>query len=415
MGVYDKNAGISGRKPIFWVQYAITEEMRVRFGLKKRDVRERSGPVRKAADALLAQRRRQVKEGTWRPRKFGGSADSITVEDYVTKSWIPFRERSKVKSAHDEKQRLRDHVLPVIGHKFLREVTRKDMVQLVNHFMDTPSAKTQELPAPRTVHRVYEDVRTMYAHAVEVDEIVPATPCTLKVRRGELPPKEDKDPRWRASALFERIEVETLLSDEEIPFQRRMIYALMFLTGSRIGEVAGVLWRDYTPGMKPLGRILVATQYGGERTKTRAVRTVPVHPVLASMLAAWKLQGFPELFGGPPRPDDFIVPRMSSIKGVASRELHQYSSKVWEDLQRHLEKHGFRRRRTHDARRTLITLAQSDGADERWLNWITHGPSKGNMMHAYTSPPWEKLCEQISCLRIELRKPEGASVTRIGS
>ena len=40
-------------------------------------------------------------------------------------------------------------------------------------------------------------------------------PCQLK--RGELPKKADKDPTWRAGAVFTRGEVELLISSPDLP------------------------------------------------------------------------------------------------------------------------------------------------------------------------------------------------------
>jgi hypothetical protein len=55
---------------------------------------------------------------------------------------------------------------------------------------------------------------------------------------GELPPKEDKDPLWRAGAVFTQAEVEQLIGDERVPEDRRVPYAVLFQlrgVGSRFG------------------------------------------------------------------------------------------------------------------------------------------------------------------------------------
>jgi integrase len=398
MGVYDRNKGIAGAKKNLWILYTITEEQRARHGLKTRSVRESAGDNQRAANALLAQRRREVRDDSWRPISQGG-ASGTTLAQYVEK-WIAMREASGVRSIRNESQRLRQHVVPVLGDKRLTDVRRQDVRALVAAFQSTPSKATGKPPAPRMVHRVYEDLRTMLAHAAEVDEIIPASPCTLKVVRGELPKKRDADPRWRANAVFTRDEVEQLLSDSRIELPRRATYALMFLTGSRIGEVVGVHWKDYDPASQPLGRLVFATQHGGDELKTEVPREVPVHPVLASVLATWKLEGFELYLGRKPKPDDYIVPRLRT-KGP-NPIAFQGAKTVWRHLQEDLALLGHRPRRLHDSRRTLITLARADGARPDLLHFITHGPS-ASMMDLYSSPPWATLCEQISCLRISLR------------
>lgn len=406
MSVYDRNKGVPGAKKNLWIRYTITEEQRIRHGLSSRTARESAGDNLRSASALLAQRKREIRDDTWRPTSQGGSAHGVTLAAYVEK-WIALRTASGVRSLRNESQRLRQHIVPVLGDKRLTEIRRQDVRDLVAAFQSTPSKATGKLPAPRMVHRIYEDLRTLYAYAVEVDEIVPVSPCTLKVKRGELPKKKDADPRWRAGAVFTREEVERLLSDREVELPHRVNYALMFLTGSRVGEVVALKWSDYDPAAEPLGRIVFATQHGGEETKTETPREVPVHPVLASVLATWKLEGFALYVGRRPRPDDYIVPRIRT-KGP-DKIPYQAAKTVWRHLQEDLARLGFRRRRVHDSRRTLITLARVDGARPDLLHWITHGSSAG-MIDLYSTPPWPTLCEQIACLRIALRDQEVAPI-----
>ena len=409
MGVFDRNKGIPNAKPNWWVSYTVTDELRIKHGLEKRYVREPGGTSQRIANAVLAQRKREVKDGTWRPDAPGSG---ITVAAYV-EEWIEKRKRDGVRSVRNEAQRLRQHVVPVIGHRRLAEIRRKDIAELLHSFRTTISKKTGLLPAPRMVHRVYEDIRTMYAHAVEVDEIVPASPCSLRVKRGELPAKRDRDKRWRKLAVYSRGEIQDLICDERVPWNRRVTYALLFLTGSRIGEIVARRWVDYVPDMAPLGQINVLDQHGGEDTKTGTTREVPVHPVLAAVLAKWRLEGFPLFFKRRARDDDYIVPRLRTRGGKPATVHYQDSRRVWVDLQADLTMLGHRRRRVHDMRRTLASLAIGDGADKYLLKWITHGRQKEDVFDEYVEPPWPALCEQISCLRIELRRPGGAEVVPI--
>ena len=71
---------------------------------------------------------------------------------------------------------------------------------------------------------------------------------------------------------------------------------------TRFGEVSALLWRDYDPTMKPLGRLQATASFDSKRkrlksTKTGVSRQIPVHPLLAKLLAEWKLGGF-ERAGG---------------------------------------------------------------------------------------------------------------------
>lgn len=397
MGVYDRNKGVAGTKPNWWISFTITEDQRAQHRLNSRTVRESGGDNQRAARALLALRRREVALDTWAPKSEGVR----TLNDYAA-AWLVSRELAGVKSLRNERQRLRDYVLPVLGDKPLDAIRRSDVRDLIADFSRSTLETTGKPPAPRMVHRVYEDLRTMLAQAVEVDEILQASPCTLRVRRGELPKKKDSDPRWRSGAIFDRDEVEGLIGDERIPLPRRVTYALLFLTGARVGEVVGLRWKDYEPKMRPLGRLVVATQKDDERTKTGDTREVPVHPVLASMLDGWRATGFELWTCRKPDREDFLVPRLRTTGRKDATRMHQTPRRIWLNLQGDLALLGFRRRRTHDSRRTLVSLAQADGARKDILHWITHGPESGSIMDLYSTLPWATFCEQIACLRIEL-------------
>lgn len=417
MAVYDRNKGKPGAKPNLWIRYTITEALRIEHGLASRTIREPSPENNKrVAAAYEAQREREVRDESWTPSSKGGGGSGMTFRQYAD-GWLAKRELSGVKSLRNERQRLRDHVYPVIGDKRLVDIRRKDVVDLIASFAVTPGKKTGNPPAPRMVHRVYEDIRTLYAEAHEVDELVVATPCTLRVKRGELPKKRDADPRWRATAVFNREEVQDLLSDDRIELPRRVTYGLLFLTGARIGEVSGLLWRDYDPVLKPLGRLIIATTYGGEETKTETPRQVPVHPALAELLAEWKAEGYALWTCRRPKLDDHIVPRVRNNRNgrhpddvpfLAAKTVHR-------QLQNDLARLGYRQRRVHDSRRTFISLARADGARKDILDWITHGPSSGDMQDLYTTLPWETFCEQVSCLRITLAKPATVMRLRLAS
>jgi hypothetical protein len=71
-----------------------------------------------------------------------------------------------------------------------------------------------------------------------------------------------------------------------------------------------------------------------------------------------------------------------------------------------LERLGLRPRRQHDARRTFISLALAGGARKDRLRWVTHGPT-GDIVDAYTTLPWETLCNEVLWLRVDLREKEG--------
>lgn len=265
--------------------------------------------------------------------------------------------------------------------------------------------------APRMIRHVYGTLHTMFEDAV-VEEVIAANP--IKLKRGELPPVEDKDLTWRPTAIYLREEVEQLMSDERIPEDRRVLYGLLFLTGSRVGEIADRRWRDYDASREPLGCLSVVTSFNTQKKiskppKTRIPRQVPVHPMLAKILAAWKLGGWQRKVGRAPGPDDIMVPTVSAKR--PGLDGQRRSAKVLRQLHADLEVLGFRPRRTHDTRRTLISLAMADGARADILKWITHGPPK-SVMGLYTTLPWATLCQEMGKLKITQRGTAKATKLR---
>ena len=373
--VYNRNAGHADRKPNWWLDYSAGD---VR-------VRERAcGGDKRASERLLATRVREVASGTWKPPS-GRNSERQTLAEYAER-WIATREAEGVRSASDEASRLRDHVLPVLGHRPLKEIGRPEVKTMIANLVATRAL------APRTIHHVYGSLRSLYSRAVE-DEVVVASPCSLRVRQGELPKKADKDPKWRALAVFNASEVETLISDPRLPWNRRTFYALLFFSGARFGEIAGRRWCDWDRAMRPLTRITIATQYDDQALKSPdgagPTRELPVHPVLERILRDWWDTGFALTYCRAPQPNDWIVPSMRD--GRSLRSLRNGLKRLHEDC----ERLGLRTRRQHDTRRTFLSLLRSAGVPKDMARAFTHS-GLGDVLDSYTEWTWPALCDALS-------------------
>jgi len=308
----------------------------------------------------------------------------MTVEKF-SQQWIKKRKARGVGNVDNEDAHLRLHVVPRIGPMLMQEVRPRHLIGIIDEMRGAGNH------APRTILGVYGTMRLMFKAAL-IDEVITTNPAVLG--KAHLPKKEDADAEWRPFAIYTRQELEALLSSDLIPPDRQMLYGLEGLAGERFGEAAGQRWRDYDAEAQPLGRLVVARSYD-KKTKTQRGREVPVHPVLAAMLAEWKLGGWIEMMGRQPSPDDLIVP---SREGEM-RSRHHSRNKLLEDLTRL----GLRHRRSHDLRRTFITLARVDGARGDILEHVTHA-RRGDIINIYTSLPWAALCEEVAKLRIERRQ-----------
>ena len=170
-------------------------------------------------------------------------------------------------------------------------------------------------------------LHTMFIDA-RMERLIVANPSELP--RDALPKKRDKDPLWRSSAHSSREEVELLISDERIPWDRRM---------------------------------------------TLDDLIAPNAPVLlhsSGVPLAMELQQDDRKRISEMKPDDVKHCRMPQM-GLDRAKAD-------------CEKLGLRRRRNHDARRTMISLARAGGASKDLLEWVTHGPPGDRDRRLYDAP-----------------------------
>ena len=396
----------------------------LRYNAHGRRVEETSGTGdERAARSMLAQRKRELAEGTWKPAGDRAAAANVarleaelatarsaslgaaTVRAYLEQR-LAQRSKAGLRSARIEAQYARDFVNPAIGMMLLGAVTRAHVRDLVTELRSKPSAKTGKPLAARTVLHVYRFLATAFADAV-LEKRVAENPCTLRARRGELPIKGDRDPEFRTSSVYSAADASALIFDERVPADRRTVYALELLAGLRSAEACGARWSDLDASATPLGRLLVARQADGAKgeraTKTGDVRAVPVHPLLAQVLERWRVEGFPLLFMRAPRPTDPIVPSRADVSGCSFRVPGTVHNRLVEDLER-LE---IRRPpwAQHAMRATFLSLLESAGANIAIARRATHrGPS--DVVGGYIRIGWADLCREIGKLTIEQPPPD---------
>lgn len=327
----------------------------------------------------------------------------LTLARYAGR-WVAGRKARRLATARDDEARLRDHVLPALGSKLLEEVSVRDVRGVFRALMAAGRL------APRTVLHVYFSLNKLMEDAV-ADELRPANPCVLRADRGELPEKVDKDPLWRAGAVYSLAEARQLCTSELVDPWRRVLYTMLFFTCLRIGELLGRRWRDYDRDRQPLGALLVASAWNTKEraegpTKTRRPREVPVHPELARVLAEWRLTGWRAFAGRPPTEGDWIIPPHrvpSAPQGAHGAGRPRSSKSVLKAFHADCLRLGYRPRRTHDTRRSWISWARAaPETKDSILKWVSHGPGRKTVLDAYTEHPWPQLCEQVMALPLSL-------------
>lgn len=350
-----------------------------------------SGLVRgREAEAaqLLGEIKRQVAAG----REVGVQLGSgpLTFASFFA-WWIERREARGLRTWADDSSRIRTHVLKLLGGKVLDAITAMDLERVVVQMRKAGKA-------PKTCWNTYSSVRALFRDAIKNGVLV-NSPCVLG--QEELGPMVDKDPEWREGALYERSEVESLMFDARIPWDRRMYYAIEYFAGRRLGEVSGLRVRHLDLQRQPLASVLFARSYDAGRTKTNTSVLMPIHPLLDGLLRRWISEGFPAMFGRPAGAEDFVVPRPPDAKSKFGpcRDKNYVRKQLIKDL----EVLDLRHRRSHDLRRSFITHAQQDGAAPQILMRLTHpSTKKATAFAGYTEFAWEDYCREVVKLHVDV-------------
>lgn len=387
--------------PYWWIGYREptgnpNKPFRYRYKSSGTTVEREAEKVLAEVEELLASGAR-VAAG---PKTFAGYAETWAKERGGR------RDDEKVWGSEHELGLLKFHVFSELGHMRLADVRPNNIRALVKTLKTKRHSKTKEKPAgteysPRSIRNIVAVVRSLFEDAV-ADELIEVSPCILK--SGDMPAIADADPEWRDEAEFTRNEVRLLISSALLPWNRRIWWALGFFTGMRTGEIAALRWRHLRTKETPLARLDVVGSYNAvhkrvKSTKTRRPRHVPVHPTLFALLEEWRSEGWAEMNGRKPEPDDLIV---TNERGGFLSDVNTKKTRP-----RDLRKLGLRVRRFHDARSTFITLGTTDGAEEIWLERVTHN-AKGTVVNQYRRKNWLKMCEAVTCLQLEpavLRSP----------
>ena len=322
----------------------------------------------------------------------------LTLREWCA-AWLKKRQEAGQDWKKD-RGRLNNHVLPVLGGTSLPDITTALVADLVH------GLRFVKQLASRTVRNIYSTLAAAMRDAAIAGKIT-VSPCILT--ETQLGPIVDKDPEWRAGALFTRKEVIAMISDRRIPLDRRVVYALGLLAGLRPGEGAALRWRHYDVTKSPLGMLTVAKAYSTsysktKGTKTNAVKFIPVHPVLAELLAEWRASS---KWGT--EPDDLIVPLPPEVKRTSRTGERfrgwDYTGRRWREVD--LPMLGWRARSVYDSRATFITLAIEDGADRDILRErVTHTKSKRDAFDGYDrGERWAETCREVTKLRVPAMYP----------
>lgn len=251
----------------------------------------------------------------------------------------------------DDVSMLSRHILPDVGEMKAGEITKRDLIRLLDKAAAAPDAR-RKLPkkAPRRTsqraNKVFELVRSIFRWAVGRDLI------TIDPTSGMSPPLRKAKPRERAlsyaeiaavwKALESAPEKKADYGEGDFPMTKATALALKIAlaTGQRIGEVTGIERAEYDlAGDAPLWTV------PGNRSKNGEQNRVPLSPLAVQLFQeAEKLAGgAPWLFPSPK------LSRSGKLRGPIDAHAPTKA------LERARDKIAVASFRVHDLRRTAAT------------------------------------------------------------
>jgi len=356
--------------------------------VKGKRVRKRAGRNKAEAIRVLRELRASL-----------GAPSRPTLKEYAP-AVFERKARHGNRNVHREEQQLVLHVLPLVGDKELPDIARGDVLRIIETMMGNGLSGS-------TVGNVIGVLRTILQdagfHDLLEQNVAAQIPRYLM-------------PKANPSGLrdYSPNEVRTLLTDERIPLERRVLYAVQFFLGLRIGEACARRFRDMTPQEGELDAMVVRDQWDGQPLKAArgddvALRMVPIHPQLKALLAQWKLSGFEATYGRNPTDDDLLVPNPTGDSFACFT-----SSSITKHFKRDCIRLGVEPLGSHSLRKAFISMLVSAGVSYPLVDAMTHNSkTERRIVARYATVAWDAKCEAV--LKLDMDLSEGRVVQLHGS
>jgi integrase len=235
--------------------------------------------------------------------------------------WMKLREPDEELSAatiSNNKSHFKIHVLPELGDTPVKSFGTIDGQKKIAEFIRKLKGKAGR----QTVNNVAATLRTFldFTTSPEGDAILSENPLRKDWVRNLLPQRHKQDGRFATldDAPLNVVDVQKLLDGPDVPLGRAARYALAFTSLLRDGEIAGVRIREvHLEAPIPFIEINKAcslrhrdgfAKLGPTKTPW-SIRRLPLHQAAVGALWAWLADGWENLVGQLPKPDDPLFPR----------------------------------------------------------------------------------------------------------
>ena len=236
-------------------------------------------------------------------RKAAREAETVAelVAEYLSRHAEPNK-----RSAAEDRRILEKDVLPAWRRRKAREISRRDVVTLIDRIVDRG--------APVAANRTLTLLHRVFRFATERD-IAPANPCAGVGRPTKERPRERALTDTELLSLWEGLDAAAMLP------QMRLAIRFLLATAQRVGEVAGLPW-DEIDAAAALWTIPAA------RSKNGTPHAVPLNSIALDVLTEARVfaerradlvrQSLPP-GTPPPKPEQWVFP--SSVHGRALTPL----------------------------------------------------------------------------------------------
>lgn len=269
--------------------------------------------------------------------------ETPTIKEFVTKSYLPYAKNHK-RSWDTDESLLRNHILPAIGHLYMEQVTRKHIIDMVNHHRSTHK--------PGSTNRVIILTRTLFNRAIDWEVRGVTKNPTQKV---ELFEENNQKERYLMPDETKRLFQEQERSQNK---QLKYIAMMLLLTGARKNEVLQAKWKDFD---------LEAQKWTVEFNKSGKTRYIPLGDAVIQLLNSLRR------FKG----CDYVFPNPKTLKPFTN---------IFQPWNTARKKAGLSDFRIHDLRHSFASLLISNGRTLYEVQKILgHTQSKTTQRYAHLS------------------------------
>jgi integrase len=233
---------------------------------------QKAFPSRKLAVAWKDTAMHEVMQGTH-------STGNDTVAD-AAGTWISFvrnedLERSTIAMYE---QHVRDHIVPRIGHRKLKELTRPRIVAFRNELVGAMSRALAK--------KVLGTFKSIVKDAATRGSVATDNAAGVQIEMSGRKPKLEVGRDIPTKAEIQKI------VDHAATARRRVLLLTAALTGMRASELRGLRWSDVDLANRQISVRQRADRYRkiGQPKSAAGTRTIPIGDMVANTLCEWRLQ-----------------------------------------------------------------------------------------------------------------------------